>query len=105
MDLLPAVPLTVDGRYFADSIRNFLATQETEGKKAASNLPNKSDDSPWPVPQSPAKTSTPVKKTVADKEPKVIRQNSTPILPHPVLAPQSGKTTRDKIEEILKKGL
>jgi hypothetical protein len=46
-----------------------------------------------------------MKKSVADKEPKVIQQNSTPVLPSPVLAPQNSKTKRDKIEEILKKGL
>ena len=38
-DLPPAVPLTVDGRYFAESIKNYLATQKTEEVQAASKLP------------------------------------------------------------------
>jgi len=33
------------------------------------------------------------------------KQNSAMILPPPSLTPQSAKTKRDKIEEILKKGL
>src|SRR5882724_1826203 len=31
-DLASSVPLIVDGRYFADSIKNFLATQKVEGQ-------------------------------------------------------------------------
>jgi cell division septation protein DedD len=104
-DLPAAVPLIVDGRYFAASIRNFLATQKTEEEQAASNLPKKNNDSPSAAPQSPAKTPVPMKKTVADKESKVIQQNAMPALPSPVLAPQNNKTKKDKIEEILKKGL
>src|SRR6266540_3589261 len=41
-DLPPAAPLIVDGRYFAESIKNFLATQKTEEVQAASSLPTKS---------------------------------------------------------------
>src|SRR6266511_2879553 len=37
-DLRVAVPLMVDGRYFAESIKNFLATQKREEAQAASNL-------------------------------------------------------------------
>ena len=40
-DLPPAVPLIVDGRYFAESIKNFLATRKTEEGQAASNLPRR----------------------------------------------------------------
>src|SRR5438094_945077 len=36
-DLPPAVPLIVDGRYFAASIKDFLATRKTDGAHAASN--------------------------------------------------------------------
>ena len=99
------MPLIVDGRYFAASIRNFLATQKTEEEQAASNFQGKNNDSPSAAPQSPAKTPVPMKKTVADKESKVIQQNAMPVLPSPVLAPQNNKTKRDKIEEILRKGL
>src|SRR5882724_8004037 len=34
-DLPPAVPLTIDGRYFAESIKNYLATQKTEEAQVA----------------------------------------------------------------------
>jgi hypothetical protein len=104
-DLPSAVSLIVDGRYFAESIKEFLATHKTEGQ-VTSNLPTKSPESHSVTSKAPAKTSGPMlKKSVADKEPKVIQQNATPVLPSPVLAPQNNKTKRDKIEEILKKGL
>src|SRR6266511_3036212 len=38
MDLPPAVPLIVDGRYFAESIKDFLATRKADDAEAASNL-------------------------------------------------------------------
>ena len=99
-DVPPAVPLIVDGRYFADSIRNFLVTQKTEEAEAKSN------DSRSVVSKTPAKTSAPtVKKNVPQGEKKILQQNSSTVLPPPVLAPQSSKAKRDKIEEILKKGL
>src|SRR5438309_12061508 len=44
-DLPPAVPLIVDGRYFAESIKNFLVTQKTEEAQVASNVPTKSNES------------------------------------------------------------
>jgi hypothetical protein len=104
-DLPPAVPLIVDGRYFAESIKDFLATHKTEGQ-VTSNLPTKRPASRSVASKAPVKTSTSMlKKGVADKEPKVMQQNSPSVLPSPVLAPQSSKTKRDKIEEILKKGL
>ena len=104
-DLPPAVPLIVDGRYFADSIKNFLATQKMEGQ-AASNLPEKSSDSRSVVSKTPAKKSPPTpKNSGAEKTPKILPQNSATVLPPPVLTPQSSKAKRDKIEEILKKGL
>ena len=36
-DLSPAVPLIVDGRYFAESIKNFLPTQKADDGQAASH--------------------------------------------------------------------
>lgn len=98
-DLPPAVPLTIDGRYFAESIKNYLATQKTEEVQAASKLPAAVSK---PSAKSPA---APVKKSISEKESKILQQNSATVLPPPVLTPQSGKTKRDKIEEILKKGL
>lgn len=104
-DLPPAVPLIVDGRYFADSIKNFLATQKMEAQ-AASNLPEKNNDSRSVVSKTPAKNSPPTpKNSAAERTPKILPQNSATIVPPPVLMPQSSKGKRDKIEEILKKGL
>jgi hypothetical protein len=98
-DVPPAVPLTIDGRYFAESIKNFLATQKTEEVQAANKLPAAASK---PSAKSPA---PPVKKNISEKESKVLPQNSATVLPPPVLTPQSNKAKRDKIEEILKKGL
>jgi hypothetical protein len=98
-DLPPAVPLMVDGRYFAESIKNFLVTRKTEEIQAASKLPAGASK---PSAKSPA---APVKKSISEKESKILPQNSATIVPPPVLTPQSGKAKRDKIEEILKKGL
>ena len=105
-DLPPAVPLIVDGRYFAESIKNFLATQKTDDGQAASNLQGKSNEARSLAPKTASKNvEAGRKKNVSDKEQKSLRQNSAIILPPPVLTPQSSKTKRDKIEEILKKGL
>src|SRR5918996_1765212 len=43
-DLPPAVPLIVDGRYFAESIKNFLATRKADDAQAASNLQAKNGE-------------------------------------------------------------
>src|SRR5438552_3011669 len=43
-DLPPAVPLIVDGRYFAESIKNFLATKKADDAQAASNLQGKNKE-------------------------------------------------------------
>jgi hypothetical protein len=105
-DLSPAMPLIVDGRYFAESIKNFLVTQKTEEAQVASNLPAKNSDSRSVVSRKPAKNSPPTpKNSAAEKTPKILPQNSATIVPPPVLTPQSNKAKRDKIEEILKKGL
>ena len=99
-DFPPAVPLMVDGRYFAESIKDFLTTHKKEEGQAASNLPTKVES------KTPAKTSAlPIlKESVADKKAKIMQQNSAPVLPSPVLAP-SGKTKKEKIDDILKNGL
>jgi hypothetical protein len=105
-DLPPAVPLIVDGRYFAESIKNFLVTQKTEEAQVASNLPTKSNESRTVVSKAPTKNSPPTpKNSAAEKTPKILPQNSATIVPPPMLMPQSSKGKRDKIEEILKKGL
>ena len=99
-DVPSAVPLMVDGRYFAESIKNFLAGQ------AASNLQGKSNEARSAPPKTASKNVEPGrKKNVPAKEQRSLQQNSAIILPPPAITPQSGKTKRDKIEEILKKGL
>ena len=104
-DLPPAVPLIVDGRYFAESIKNFLATQKADDGQAASNQGNTSETRP-PAPKTANKNiETGRKKSVPDKEQRNLQQNSAIILPPPALTPQRGRTNREKIEEILKKGL
>jgi hypothetical protein len=104
-DLPPAVPLIVDGRYFAESIKNFLATRKTEEGQSAKNPPKKSGDS-RSVSKPPTKNPPPTpKQSAADKTPSILPPNSATVLPPPVLTPQSSKAKRDKIEEILKKGL
>jgi hypothetical protein len=104
-DFPTAMPLIVDGRYFAESIQDFLATHKTEGQ-VTNSLPTKSPESRSVASKTPTNTSASMlKKGVADKEPKVIQQNSAPVLLSPGVVPQSSKTKRDKIEEILRKGL
>ena len=105
-DLPPAVPLIVDGRYFAESIKDFLATQKTDEAQAASNLQGKSNEARSLAPKTASKNVEPGrKKNVSDKEQRSLRQNSTIILSPPEIVPESIKTKREKIEEILKKGL
>jgi hypothetical protein len=105
-DLPPAVPLIVDSRYFADSIKNFLQTHKTQDGQSANSLPKKSGDSGSTVSKTPAKNPLPTpKQSAADKTSNILPPNSTAVFPPPVLTPQSGKAKRDRIEEILKKGL
>ena len=104
-DLSPAVPLVVDGRYFAESIKNFLATRKTDEEQAANNLPAKGNNTPVAVSKSGKGSEPNRKKTVPETEPKVLQRNSAPVLPPQDISPQNDKTRRDKIEEILKKGL
>ena len=101
-DLQPAVPLVIDGRYFAESINNFLAAQKAE---SGSNVPVKGNDTDGPgakpVRKNPESSG---KKTATETESRILQRNSAPVLPPPDL-PQTDKAKRDKIEEILKKGL
>ena len=106
VDLPPAVPLIVDGRYFAASIKDFLATRKAEDAQAASNLQGKNKEPRSLAPKGTSKNVEPGRKNnVSDKEQMSLKQNSATVLPPPVLTPQSSKAKRDKIEEILKKGL
>jgi len=105
-DLPPAVPLIVDGRYFSESIKSSLASLKAEEGKSADNLPAKN---PAPRPaaaKAPSKSSAPAPvRTNQEKEIKLLQPNTASALPPPVIMPQSSKVKRDKIEEILKKGL
>jgi len=105
-DLPPAVPLIVDGRYFAASIKDFLATKKTNDGQTASSLQKKNNEARSLAPKTASKNvEAGRKKNVSDKEQMSLKQNSAIVLPPPALTPQSTKAKRDKIEEILKKGL
>jgi hypothetical protein len=102
-DLPPAVPLVVDGRYFAESIKDFLATKKTDDGQG--NLRGNSNEARSPAPKASENVGTRRKKNVSDKEQRSLRQNSTIILSPPEIAPENIKSKKEKIEEILKKGL
>lgn len=102
----PAVPLVIDGRYFAESIRSSLANLRSEEEKQSEPRQSKivvprpaaaKVTAPAPVP-APTKAGL-------DKDAKRLQPNSPSVLPPPVIMPQTSKAKRDKIEEILKKGL
>jgi hypothetical protein len=104
-DLPPAVPLIVDGRYFAESIKRFLASQKPDDAPA-SNLKTKNADARLVKPQTIGKNVEAAKmKNVSEKKQLGVKQNSAAIPPPSALTPQNSKTKKDKIEEILKKGL
>jgi hypothetical protein len=103
--LPPAVPLIVDGRYFAESIKDFLASRKADDAQAASNQ-GKNNEARSAPPKSASKNGDPGrKKNASDKELMSLKQNSAIVLPPPALTSQNAKAKRDKIEEILKKGL
>jgi hypothetical protein len=105
-DLPPAVPLIVDGRYFAASIKDFLATQKAADAQAASKLQGENGEvRPLSSKTASKNVDAGRKKSVSDKEEKSLKQSSAMTLPPPSLTPQSAKTKRNKIEEILRKGL
>jgi hypothetical protein len=105
-DLPPAVPLIVDGRYFAESIKNFLATQKPDDAQAPANLQAKNNDARPSKPQATGKNVGAAKmKNVLEKKQMGPKQSSVTIPPPPGLTPQNSKIKKDKIEEILKKGL
>jgi hypothetical protein len=103
-DLPRAVPLVVDGRYFAESIKDFLATKKTD--EGQGNLRGNSNEARSPAPKAVSENvETRRKKNGSDKEQRSLRQNSTIILSPPEIVPENIKTKKEKIEEILKKGL
>jgi hypothetical protein len=105
-DLPPAMPLIVDGRYFAESIKNFLATQKPDDPQAARSFETKSGDARSPEPQTTGKNVEAAKmKNVSEKKQMGSKQSSATIPPPPARTPQNAKTKKDKIEDILKKGL
>jgi hypothetical protein len=105
-DLPPAVPLVIDGRYFSESIKNSLASLKVEENKSSDNSQTKSSAPRPAAAKVPAKTATPAPtRTPAEKDVRLLQPNSASALPPPVIMPQSSKAKRDKIEEILKKGL
>ena len=105
-DLPPAVPLIVDGRYFAESIKNFLAARKADDVQAANNLQGRNNEARSLAPKTASKNvEAERKKNVSEKKQPSLKQNSATISPPPSITPQSSKTKRDKIEEILKKGL
>ncbi len=105
-NLPPAVPLIIDGRYFVESIKDFLATQKKDEGQAASNIQGKSNEARLAAAKAAnKKVEAERKRNVPEKEQRSLQQNSAMTLPPPALAPQNSKTKRDKIEEILKKGL
>jgi hypothetical protein len=105
-NLPPAVPLIVDGRYFAESIKHFLATQKPDDAQAPANLQAKYNDARSPKPQTANKNVEAAKmKNVSEKKQMSSKQSPTTIPPPPAVTPQSAKTKKEKIEEILKKGL
>jgi hypothetical protein len=103
-DLPPAVPLVVDGRYFAESIKDFLATKKTDDGQG--NLRGNNNEARSAAPKAARENvETRRKKNVSDKEQRSLRQNSTIILSPPEIVPENIKSKKEKIEEILKKGL
>lgn len=101
-DLPPAVPLVIDGRYFTESIKDFLAARKTDDGQTATKSKETRPAAPRPGNK---KGEAERKKNLPENEQKSLRQNSAMTRPPPALAPQNSKTKRDKIEEILKKGL
>ena len=105
-DLPPAVPLIVDGRYFAESIKNFLAARKADDVQAANNLQGRNNEARSLAPKTASKNvEAERKKNVSEKKQPSVKQNSATIPSPSSLTPQSSKTKIDKIEEILKKGL
>jgi len=101
-DIPPAVPLVIDGRYFSESIKDFLAARKTADEQTATKSNGARVVSPKPANK---KTEAERKKNLPEREPRSLQQNSSATLPPPTLAPQNSKTKREKIEEILMKGL
>jgi hypothetical protein len=103
-DLPPAVPLVIDGRYFVESIRDFLAIRKTDEKQAATKVQGKNGDGRAAAAKAATKKGEPEKKRNVP-EPGNLRQDSAMTFSPPARTPESSRTKRDKIEEILMKGL
>ncbi len=101
-DLPPAVPLVIDGRYFTESIKDFLAVRKMDDGQTAIKSKETRRAAPRPANK---KGEAERKKNLPENEQRSMQQNSAMTLPPSALAPQNSKTKRDKIEEILKKGL
>jgi len=102
-----AVPLVIDGRYFAESIKNYLLKEKAEpaGAASVSRGPAERQERQSLVTQPPDKlTLEPGKKEAQVDELKEEGEWALPSPPKPV-EPQSGQSKRDKIGDILKKGL
>ena len=105
-DFPPTVPLIVDGRYFGASINDFLATRKADDAQAASNLQGKNNEARSLAPKTVSKNvEAGRKKNISDKAQRSLRQNSTIILSPSEIVPENIKSKKEKIEEILKKGL
>jgi hypothetical protein len=101
-----AVPLVIDGRYFVESIKDYLLQEKpTESTGTASVFPRLPHRQESVVTESPSESAPkPGEKESEVEKPKQQEQSA---LRPPVksLKIPNDQTKRDKIEEILKKGL
>lgn len=101
-----AIPLVIDGRYFLESIKDYLREERpSESGGAVSVLPAPLQKQEPVVTESPSESApTPGEKESEVEEPKQEEQSalSPPVKP---LKLPNDQSKRDKIEEILKKGL
>lgn len=105
-----AAPIVIDGRYFSESIKNYLMKREVLESSSAYDASQKNPKKSEPV-GSPTETGfegsgqgRKVKMTKEKKE--VVAAGEPAVVPAPPVAgPQGEKNKREKIAEILKKGL
>lgn len=105
VDLPPAMPVIIDGRYFSESIKNSVAALKTDEDKNSTDMAAKTISPRAMATKLTAKNPVAATKTAAERETKATVKNSASALPPPVFTPQSSKAQRDRIEEILRKGL
>jgi hypothetical protein len=101
-DLPPAVPLIVDGRYFAESIKNVFATQKPDDAQATGSLQARNNYARPLKPQTASKNVEAKIKNVSEKKQMGPKRNSATIPSPSSHTRQSSKTKIDKVEEILK---